>query len=196
MSTASSGADLRDATSGNEGGRSAGHGLDTGGRMAEDEARTSGGTERSADALASRAVAFSNAFERWSGRKALEAGATIPRLHLMYAVHCRGPLKMADLAETLMVTPRNVTALVDGLEADGLVRRVPHSTDRRVTLVELTCESSRVTGQFEAFQASVAELFAGLDERDRTALDRLFETLTDRIRADSGCPSSGDSADA
>ena len=149
---------------------------------------------QSPDALAAKAVAFSAAFGRWSGRKAVEAGATVPRLQLMYAVHCHGPQKMADLADALMVTPRNVTALVDGLEAEGLVRRVPHSTDRRVTLVELACESSQVASQFEAYQASLAELFANLDAADRTALARLFETLTARIHAD--CPTAEEMPDA
>jgi DNA-binding MarR family transcriptional regulator len=84
---------------------------------------------------------------------------------------------MADLADALAVTPRNVTALVDGLEAEGLIRRVPHSTDRRVTLVELTCSSDRVESQFRAFQDSIGGLFADLDEDDRRTLLRLLTTL-------------------
>ena len=98
--------------------------------------------------LAVATATFTGAFERWANRKAGEAGASVPRLRLLNAVHCHGPQKMADLAEALTVTPRNVTALVDGLEAEGLVRRVPHSTDRRVTLVELTCSPERVEAQF------------------------------------------------
>jgi len=138
------------------------------------------------EGLAVQAAAFSGAFERWANHKAVEAGATIPRLRLLYAVHCHGPQKMADLADALTVTPRNVTALVDGLEAEGLVRRVPHSTDRRVTLVELTCNSERVEAQFHAYQASIAGLFAGLDEADRHTLQRLFRTLHDRIHDEAG----------
>jgi DNA-binding MarR family transcriptional regulator len=148
----------------------------------------------SPEALAAQAVAFSSAFERWAGRKATEAGASIPRLHLMYAIHCHGPQKMADLAESLMVTPRNVTALVDGLEAEGLVRRIPHSTDRRVTLVELACESRQVASQFETYQASIAALFDRLDGADRAVLARLFATLSARMRAD--CPDEADAPDA
>jgi DNA-binding MarR family transcriptional regulator len=151
--------------------------------------------DHSPEALAGQAVAFSAAFERWTGRKAMEAGASIPRLHLMYAIHCHGPRKMVDLAEALMVTPRNVTALVDGLEAEGLVRRVPHSTDRRVTLVELACESSQVAGQFRTYQASVAGLFEKLDDADRLVLARILRTLNDRIRAEHR-PTDGDTPDA
>jgi DNA-binding MarR family transcriptional regulator len=137
--------------------------------------------------LAVAAAAFADTFERWANRKAVEAGASIPRLRLLYAVHCHGPQKMADLAEALAVTPRNVTALVDGLEAESMVRRVPHSTDRRVTLVELTCDTDRVASQFAAYQASIAGLFADVDDADRVTLLRLFGTLRGRMRAESGC---------
>jgi DNA-binding MarR family transcriptional regulator len=183
MSTASSDGGLLDETAAAKETRSVAAGRQAG-RVAE----------LSLEVLAARVVAFSSAFERWAGRKATEAGASVPRLHLMYAIHCHGPQKMADLADTLMVTPRNVTALVDGLEAEGLVRRVPHSTDRRVTLVELACESKLVASQFETYQASIARLFDPLDDADRAALARLFETLSARIRAD--CPAEGDTPDA
>jgi DNA-binding MarR family transcriptional regulator len=146
-----------------------------------------GGATTSAEALAVTAAAFAGTFERWASHRALEAGASIPRLRLLNAVHCHGPQKMADLAEALAVTPRNVTALVDGLEAESMVRRVPHSTDRRVTLVELTCDADRVAAQFATYQASIAGLFADMTETDRATLLRLLETLRTRMHAESGC---------
>jgi DNA-binding MarR family transcriptional regulator len=135
----------------------------------------------SSGALGLQAAAFVDEFERWAHRKAIEAGASVPRLRLLYSVHCNGPQKMADLADELTVTPRNVTALVDGLEADGLVRRVPHATDRRVTLVQLTCNSERVESQFRAYQSSLADLFSGLSEDDQRELARMLSTLHDRM---------------
>ncbi len=147
-----------------------------------------------AAALAVAATAFADTFERWANRRAIEAGASIPRLQLLYAVHCRGPQRMADLAEALAVTPRNVTALVDGLEAESMVRRVPHSTDRRVTLVELTCDSDRVATQFAAYQASIAGLFVDMNDADRSTLLRLFETLRGRMHAESGCSTAAQEA--
>ena len=138
----------------------------------------------SAEALAAVASSFVGTFDHWSSRKAAEAGASIPRLHLLYQVHCHGPQKMADLADALAVTPRNVTALVDGLEAEGMVRRVPHTTDRRVTLVELTCNSERVAAQFGTYQASIASLFAEMTDDERRTLLRLLGSLDERMRAE------------
>jgi DNA-binding MarR family transcriptional regulator len=144
--------------------------------------------DSSTDALTAATAGFASAFERWSNRKAAEAGIGAQRLRLLNAVHCHGPQKMADLANALAVTPRNVTALVDGLEAEGLIRRVPHSTDRRITLVELTCSSAQVESQFRAFQDSLGSLFAGLSDGDRAALLRILTTLHDRIHDDVARP--------
>jgi len=147
--------------------------------------------------LALSTAAFADTFERYAHRRAVEAGASIPRLRLLYFIHCNGPQKMADLAGALRVTPRNVTALVDGLEAERMVRRVPHSTDRRVTLVELTCNSDRVAAQFGAYQASIVSLFDGIGEADGQTLLRLLDALQDRMHAGAGCSiANGDDRDA
>ncbi len=45
---------------------------------------------------------------------------------------------MKVIGDRLQVHPTSVTNAVDRLEADGLVRRVPHPTDRRALLVEIT----------------------------------------------------------
>jgi DNA-binding MarR family transcriptional regulator len=140
------------------------------------------------DSLAAMTASFAGSFDRWANRKAVEAGIGAQRLRLLNVVHCHGPQKMADLAEALSVTPRNVTALVDGLEADGLIRRVPHSTDRRVTLVELTCSSDNVESQFRAFQDSIGSLFSGLGEDDRRTLLRLLTTLRNRMHTEGDKP--------
>ncbi|GAY12375.1 transcriptional regulator, MarR family [Pseudonocardia sp. N23] len=50
----------------------------------------------------------------------------------------RRSLPMRVMGERLQLHPTSVTNIVDRLQADGLVRRVPHPTDRRATLVEIT----------------------------------------------------------
>ena len=49
-----------------------------------------------------------------------------------------GRLPMRTMGERLQLHPTSVTNIVDRLQADGLVRRVPHPTDRRATFVEIT----------------------------------------------------------
>lgn len=153
---------------------------------AESDAQAGVKVAGAVEELVAATASFVDTFDRWSKHKAAAAGASVPRLRLLYSVHCHGAQKMADLAGALDVTPRNVTALVDGLEAEGLVRRVAHSTDRRITLVELTCSPERVEAQFGAFQASMATLFDGLTDDDQRHLLRILGTLQTRIRAEAG----------
>jgi DNA-binding MarR family transcriptional regulator len=68
-----------------------------------------------------------------------------------------------SLAADLHVTPRTITALVDGLVATGFVSREPHPSDRRTTLVTFT-ERGRTTAQalLDGHSRLARQLFAGL----------------------------------
>jgi DNA-binding MarR family transcriptional regulator len=131
--------------------------------------------------------AVERAFARWMD-SLLEGGGISPaRVRLLAALHCGGPQTMSGLSDELDVTPRNVTALVDGLEAEDLVKRAPHPTDRRSTLVELTPKGHGVFGQMcQPYMAKVAELFGDLPEADRRELVRLLESLLNAIRKRGG----------
>jgi DNA-binding MarR family transcriptional regulator len=67
-------------------------------------------------------------------------GLTFPRYEaLMLLSFTRaGALPLGKIGERLQVHRTSVTNIVDKLEADGLVRRVPHENDRRATLAEIT----------------------------------------------------------
>jgi DNA-binding MarR family transcriptional regulator len=49
-----------------------------------------------------------------------------------------GDTSLGELAAALDSTPRNITGLVDHLERDGLVERVPDPDDRRSVKARLT----------------------------------------------------------
>jgi DNA-binding MarR family transcriptional regulator len=59
----------------------------------------------------------------------------------------RGSLPMARIGERLQVHPASVTNAVDRLEAQGFVRRTPHPSDRRATLVEITDDGRSVAAK-------------------------------------------------
>ena len=44
------------------------------------------------------------------------------------------------MGQRLMIHPTSVTNIIDRLEQQGLVRRLPHPTDGRTTLAEITDE--------------------------------------------------------
>ena len=84
----------------------------------------------------------------------------------------RGSLPMRMMGERLQLHPTSITNIVDRLEADGLARRLPHPSDRRTTLVELTdAGRERLTAATEAVMAADFG-FVGLDNADLEQLSR------------------------
>ncbi|MFE9685954.1 MarR family winged helix-turn-helix transcriptional regulator [Streptomyces sp. NPDC002701] len=94
--------------------------------------------------------------------------------------HYDAPPRMADLAERLEVVPRAVTTLVDGLEANGKVRRVPDPTNRRVIRIELTDDGRGTLRELHGARRAAAEdILAPLTAEQRTVLGGLLDTLVD-----------------
>jgi DNA-binding MarR family transcriptional regulator len=92
-------------------------------------------------------------------------GLTESRAHLMWQLRLRGPCTQAALAADLHVTPRAITALVDGLVDTGFVTRQPHPADRRATLVTFT-EKGQVAAQglVDSYRRLARQLFGGLPD--------------------------------
>ena len=128
-------------------------------------------------------AAFGPAYLRWVKSRLQEGGISYARMRLLSALHCKGPQIMSSLSEGLGVTPRNVTALVDALEQEGLVERQPHPTDRRATVIELTPRGAETCGSmYDEHRVAVSELFVGLSDNDQGELIRLLGSLRDLLR--------------
>ena len=92
-------------------------------------------------------------------------GLTQARAHLLWQLQQRGPCTQATLAADLHVTPRTITALVDGLVAAGFVTRRPHPSDRRAALVTFTERGSATAeGLVDAHRRLARQLFAELPD--------------------------------
>lgn len=101
---------------------------------------------------------------------------TLPRFDVMAALYRRGEaVKMSDLSRMLLVSNGNSTAVVDRLEKDGLVQRLPSDQDRRSIFVKLTNEGVR---QFEILasdhEREVDQFFGSLDQ---AAIDALTSSI-------------------
>jgi DNA-binding MarR family transcriptional regulator len=93
----------------------------------------------------------------------------------------RDGLPLGHLAERLSCVKSNVTQLVDRLEADGFVRRLPSPADRRCVVAVITergRESCRNAAQ--ARERAEAELLGRLGEGERERLEALLGQLAGR----------------
>lgn len=110
-------------------------------------------------------------------------GLTPARTHLLWELSHRGPSTQRVLADALDVSARNVTGLVDGLEATGFVTREPHPGDRRATLVTLTPSGAELMAEMKQGQEEFARLlFAELSPGQATALGSGLGHVLDRLR--------------
>ncbi|QES51492.1 MarR family transcriptional regulator [Streptomyces venezuelae] len=97
------------------------------------------------------------------------------------------PPRMADIAARLEVVPRQVTTLVDGLEAAGCVRRVPDPANRRVIRIELTDTGRATLRQLRNARTDAAEeILAPLTADQREVLGGLLNALAD-VPAERSC---------
>ena len=96
----------------------------------------------------------------------------------------RGALPLGKMGERLMVHPTSITHTIDRLEAQGLVRRRPHDSDRRRTLAEITDAGRDVVER--ATKDLVGARFAVGDVSDAEA--RELTALLRRLRLELGDP--------
>ncbi|MGN6525900.1 MAG: MarR family winged helix-turn-helix transcriptional regulator [Burkholderiaceae bacterium] len=92
-------------------------------------------------------------------------------------------LRPSDLGATLDATRTQVTRLLDGLEARGLVRRAPNAADRRSLQLESTPAGKALTRRAaQAVHPAYAAAWAGLGpestRRTLRALARVHGTLS------------------
>jgi DNA-binding MarR family transcriptional regulator len=111
-------------------------------------------------------------------------GLTFARYEALVLLHVsrRGALPLGRMGARLQVHPASVTNAIDRLEAAGFVRRVPHPTDRRTTLAEIT-DLGRAT--VEDATAALGAIRFGAEGLDDAAADRVTEELA-TLRRDAG----------
>jgi DNA-binding MarR family transcriptional regulator len=124
-------------------------------------------------------------------------GALLQPLHLSSAsglvlsilADAESPIPPNEIAERLIVSRATVTGLLDSLERQDYIRRLPHPSDRRMILAEITEAGRQAADAFRPLvHARENEWFSVLDEAEQTqflaALHRLQESLRDAKKSD------------
>ncbi len=94
------------------------------------------------------------------------------------------PLSPHEIAERLYITTSTMTSLIDTAERRGLVRRIPHPTDRRKILVEVTDEGRRGVHESTPMVHEIERyMFSPLSDEQKQQLLSLLAPLMDHISA-------------
>lgn len=121
--------------------------------------------------------------ERWAEKHGLSEG----RLGVLFRLYRCGPTPLGDLATELDSTPRNITGLVDHLERDGLVERVPDPDDRRSVRARLTDTGrTRIESIWQEGLQHQNEVAGGLSKDELAQLRHLCLQLVENARKELG----------
>ena len=149
--------------------------------------------------IASAATArLGHLFPRWI-RRNIDAdwGVNGPRTMLLVIVTKHGKLTMSQAARILDVTPRAITGLVDGLAAEGFLRREHDENDKRVVHIlptELAVEkANKLLPQHES---RFAELFEVFSADELSTFIKLISKLSTRIKTDINAGDAAEEKDA
>ena len=113
----------------------------------------------------------------------VERGLTRARAAVIWQLHERGPVTQRTLSQALRVSPRNVTGLLDALEAGGYVIRGRHPTDRRATLVSLTEQGAAAAARLHAdYEMGARVLLGGVSSADLATFVSVLDHVLDRLR--------------
>ena len=97
----------------------------------------------------------------------------------MVARHEDGCPRLRDVADSLRITPRSATDVVDQLEAKNLVTRRPDPADRRAVLLDLTRAGEELIGKISSVRrAQSEEFFSDLTVEERLQLATILHKLS------------------
>lgn len=120
-------------------------------------------------------------FERFLAKHGLSHGRFAILMYLNR--NPETPVNQTHLADAYGVSKATITGLIDGLERDAMVERLPDPGDRRASLVRLAPAGAKFLSDFlpDHFRA-VAALVSGLDGDDRARLMGLLGRVQDGLR--------------
>ena len=91
------------------------------------------------------------------------------------------PLCPADIADRAGVTRATMTGLLQGLEAEGLLKRTSSTDDKRMFYVELTSKGRRYLDNIlPDWFRRVDNLMDGLNDKERVTMLKLLEKVRTR----------------
>ena len=114
----------------------------------------------------------------------MDVELTMAQFRALVTIRRWGKQSGRELASRLHVTPGTLVPLVDRLEEQGYVRRVPDHIDRRLTWLELTPKADRLFQRMWSMGASrIGAAILKLVPKDRAELRRLLNRVAEHLEA-------------
>jgi DNA-binding MarR family transcriptional regulator len=114
----------------------------------------------------------------------MDVDLTMPQFRALVMIRRWGPQTGRELAGRLHVTPGTLVPLIDRLEEQGYLRRVPDTEDRRLTWLELTPKADRLFRRLWGMGAArISTAISRLVPKDRSDLRRILTRVAEHLEA-------------
>jgi len=125
------------------------------------------------------------ATELYGRRLAKEAGMTAVQFRVMQIVAETGRATPTAISQRMGVTQATMTALIDKLQARGLVERVRSETDRRQTNVTITARGHEVIDEApDPLQQRYVRKFEAMEDWEQALVVAVLERVAGMLDAD------------
>ena len=104
---------------------------------------------------------------------------TLPQFGILESLYHLGKLSVGQITKLTLSTPGNITVVVKNLESKGLIKSIPSDKDRRIKILEITEEGSRIMKSiFHEHVANLTSMYdAALNEEEIQTLSHLLRKL-------------------
>lgn len=134
------------------------------------------------DSVLDKLLAISDLFQRDMARAFAGTPLTPARVAVLWTLQLHGCSTQQALAGALDVSARNISALVDALEANDYVHRTPHPSDRRAVIVKLTPMAEELMETMQREHAALGTtLLAAVASADIPAFERGIDAVIARL---------------
>lgn len=128
----------------------------------------------------------SKAIERIDRESVAGTGLNLSDFMILEAVLHKGPLPVNTIGKKVLLTSGSMTAAVNRLEKQGLVKRIQDPSDGRRFYVHLTKEGRTVIKRaFETHRKNLEKIAGALTPEERDELIRLLKKIghhADKVR--------------
>lgn len=107
---------------------------------------------------------------------------TLPQYTLLSCLAHKRRISMTEASAQLHISKPAITNLADRLEQNGYLRRLPHPSDRRVSLIEIQPKGQKLIQDTQSsFLSLLLETFGRFGERDQATIAHFYEQLSRTI---------------
>ena len=107
-------------------------------------------------------------------------GFSMVHMTVLMHLHYRGACEVTHFCEPMQISPAGASQMIERMAQRGLVVRLPHPTDRRSRLVDLTDYGRQVvTDSIAARETWLSQIVTSLSAEDRQRITSALKVLNE-----------------